>query len=376
MALYNYIKDPNNGKMVNVIEKDGYNGLYVITNELKEYRNKSVLFTNPTYGSDMAQNFAGVASTENVHNGEDNTYWAATTIVGNPSDFDFNSDTYAYTGTYSIDCTKAEEGDSFQLANDTEILPSAYDSFVGWIYITGNWNNIGDGVEVILYNTNLGIQVSNNSVNISDYINGTTTNIWQRFNIPLSDFGLVSNNYDSMRFTITAQDGAPNFYLDDLKLLDLLDDPAIFSISPPRDKWWHIQGFGLGIAATYDSTLADSSLPKIPYKGLLGQTLTNGITYQRQEEGEILYSFVMNNLMDILQQYNTRITSQGTDGTYTWIKIDMDFRFPFILKSENEDYISFNVADDLSGLEYFRVVADIREEDRTNTGKSYYIGDR
>jgi hypothetical protein len=74
MSLNNHIQDPSSGVKANVIEKDGYNGLYVITEELKNYKNLSVLFTNPTYGSDMAQNFADVSSTENIHNGEDNTY--------------------------------------------------------------------------------------------------------------------------------------------------------------------------------------------------------------------------------------------------------------------------------------------------------------
>jgi hypothetical protein len=49
----------------------------------------------------------------------------------------------------------------------------------------------------------------------------------------------------------------------------------------------------------------------------------------------------------------------------------MDFRFPYILKPEFEDFISFNANDDLSGLEYFRVIADIREENRKSDGKEY-----
>jgi len=48
--------------------------------------------------------------------------------------------------------------------------------------------------------------------------------------------------------------------------------------------------------------------------------------------------------------------------------VDVTFRYPFILKSEYNDYISFNVSDNLSGLNYFRAVADIREEARDTNG--------
>jgi hypothetical protein len=58
-------------------------------------------------------------------------------------------------------------------------------------------------------------------------------------------------------------------------------------------------------------------MPNIPYNGLLGTEMTNGITYQRKEEGEVQFSINVNHLIDILNHFNTSITSQGYDGNYT-----------------------------------------------------------
>jgi len=370
MSINSHIQDSKYGLKASVIQKDGIKGLHVITQDYKEYKNKSVFFFNDIYGSNMNQDFATdtVASTENVHNGEDNTYWTATTISGNTQDFDFSSTDIAHTGAQSIDCTASEGGDQFQLENDTLINPYKYNRLVGWIYVTGLWGLTDDGLEIILYNTVTGITVSSNPVDLDDYIDGTNTDTWQRFSISMEDFGIITNDYNALRCTVLEGGDPPNFYLDDIQLEELATEEAIFSIEPPRGKWWHITGLGFGLAAPYDSTLADASMPNIPYTGLLGVTLTNGITYQRQENGEVAFSFIMTDLIDILNQHNAIITSQGYDGNNTWIKVDVTFRYPFVLKSEYSDYISFNASDNLSGLNYFRAVADIREEARDANG--------
>ena len=51
--------------------------------------------------------------------------------MGSPSDFIFDSTDYAHTGTQSIDCSPAETGDEFQLANDTTLAGDTYDRLSG-----------------------------------------------------------------------------------------------------------------------------------------------------------------------------------------------------------------------------------------------------
>lgn len=131
MALDSYIKDPFNGEQLNVIQQEGQNCIPVVTQQYKQYLNKSEYFSSPTYGIDMNQDFSQIASSENVHDGNDNTYWTATITDGQPSSFDFSSTEQAHSGTQSIDCTGAKNGNEFQLANDTLIGAQDYDRFSG-----------------------------------------------------------------------------------------------------------------------------------------------------------------------------------------------------------------------------------------------------
>ncbi len=368
MSLDSYIKDPYDGTHATLVQQEGQNCLNVVTQEYKRYLNKSEYFINPTYGINMNQDFNQIASTENVHNGNDNTYWTATTTVGVANDFDFSSTDIAHTGAQSIDCTGSEGGDQFQLTSDTIISAIKYDRLTGWIYVTSAWGLPGDGLEIILYNTNTELQVSQNSVDLDNYINGGNTGVWQFFNIPFTDFGLITDDFDAIRCTILEDDAPPNFYLDDLVLEELADEPAIFTIEPSKGRWWYVKGLGIIIASSYNSTLTDASMPKIPYNGFLGVSLTNGINYQRQEEGEIIFSIIVKDMIDILNQYNAVISNYGYDGNYTWVKIDVTFGTPFILKPEFGDYVSMNFSDDLSGLQLMRVVAAVAEEKRTSSG--------
>lgn len=364
-------------KQADIIEKDGKRGIYVVSNDLKNLKNRSSFFVNPSYGSNMNRDFSIVQTAENVHNGNDNTYWTATIITGQPSDFNFSSITQAHTGTQSINCVPSEAGDSFQL-EDEAVLHSGgdYNRFIGWVYVDGNWVNRNSNVYIILYNTNLGLQVSSETVNLDNYVDGSNVGEWQRFNIPMTDFGNISDDFNAIRFTIGTSISVPDFYLDDLVLEDLGANNNIFSIKPPVGKWWYVDGIAIAIVSSYNSSLTDSSVPNIPYNGLLGVPLLNGIQYQRVENGETQFTFSINNLIDIVNQYNGVITNSGYDGNYTWIKVDIGFKYPFLLKSETEDHVSFTLSDDLSGLQYFRTVASIGEENRNLNIDGYEVGDQ
>lgn len=363
MALDSYIKDPNTGKRATIVEQEGQNCLSVVTQDYKQHLNKSEYFFNPTYGINMNRDFSQIESTEDVHNGNDTILWTGTVIVGNDSRVDFQNTDYAHTGTYSIRCGNMKDGNVFQLANDIIIESNTYDKFSGWVYITQDWGY--DSLWIYFYNTTTDEQVSENMVDLSNYISVGNNSVWQKFNIPINDFGLLQD-YDAIRFTLDASGNEPDFWLDDLKLEELSEDLATFKIEPPKGTWWYVNGIGTTIVSNYNSTLTDASMPNIPYNGLLGFPLINGIVYQRQEEGEIIYSSVIHNIIDMIAQFNSKITNSGYDGNFTWVKIDnYIFNTPLILKSEFNDFISMNISDDLSGLEMFTSTAEIAEEKRT-----------
>jgi hypothetical protein len=61
---------------------------------------------------------------------------------------------------------------------------------------------------------------------------------------------------------------------------------------------------------------------------------------------------------------NAKITGSGSDGTNTWVTVNMQFTEPVILKAEDEDGMSLTVNDDLSGLLVLRVGAGSKVEAR------------
>lgn len=369
MSLKLQLMGNGNKETVDVVKcpSGRLNTLVVSTKELTTYTYKTIQFSNATYGQNMNQDFATgvVTSTENVHNGEDDTYWTASTIVGNINDFDFSSTDVAHTGAQSIDATSSEGGDQFQLLNSSEISPTAYDRLNGWVYIDGLWALPDDGVRIVFYNTNTGVEVSD-AIDLDNYVTGTNINVWQNFIIPLSDFGIFTDDYNAIRFT-TLEDGAPpDYYLDDIKLeeINVPEGSNVFSIAPRQPYWWYIDSFQIILADAYDSTVTDGTVPGLPYDSLLGVSLTNGILYSRIQGGETEYSTLLYNLLDFMEQPGTDLSGYGSDGTNTWLTMRAVFdKEPIRLRSELEDEIRFTINDDLSGLLRFRIFAEIRQID-------------
>lgn len=363
MALNVNIQSKNGKALNDVIEHEGVNCIPVVTQSYKHFINKNKYFESRTYGIEMAQDFTQVESTENVHNGNDDNYWDGTTIVGRTDAFRFSSTSRPHSGSQSIEITNnADNNNVFQLSNDEIINSDDYDILSGWVYVEQNWAN-NDKVEIYFYNTDLGETVSD-EVNLTNYINQKETEVWQNFNIPLTDFGFLGN-YDAIRWKIVVNSSdSPRFFLDDIALQELAS-ASTFIIKPPRNVWWHVTGIGIILVSDYDSTLTDSSMRNIPYNGLIGTSLDSGIVFQRQENGEIEDSFVIKDMMDLLIEYNTQIIDTGYDGEYTWVKISKSYdNEPITLKPEFDDSIKVEISDDLSTLKQFRMLATISEEKR------------
>jgi len=105
-------------------------------------------------------------------------------------------------------------------------------------------------------------------------------------------------------------------------------------------------------------------MPNIYYDTLLGATLISGITYKREQDGQILSSGSFRTILDMLQQPDTRIESMGGTGVTTWLTIHSGNAAPLLLKPCTRDSISFTISDDLSSLLLFRIAIACRVEDR------------
>jgi len=366
MPIKAHITDPSTGNKANVIDENGQKSVIVSTRPLKIYQNKILFFTNPIYGPNMNKNAAAGGVPENIHDGTDNAYWTASDVVGGiKTTFDSADQNHTAAGAKSVLVDSSPVDDVFQFAKGGNVNCNNYTSLSMWLYIDQYWE-IGDSVEIYGWDSASNTQIGN-SVYLENYADINTVDSWQQLIIPLTDFGALATStiLDTFRVRIAAKAAqSPKFYLDDIQL-EQTGTSITYTIQPEKGTWLRVKGFNIVMADAYNSNLADSSIPKIPYNTLLGvAALSAGIVYQRTQEGEIVNSSTIRQFIDIMQFSNARIGGAGGDGTNTWVNVLIDFSDDAILKYENEDKMTLTISDDLSGLLLFRVGASCSVEIR------------
>lgn len=338
---------------------DDENGLLVFAKNRDEIQLQTKPFINSTYGVDMAQDGSSVINaTENVHNGIDNTYWTASAVSGT---WTFNSTAQARTGTRSIDATATINNDVAQIDRGSTLDLTAYDEVAGWIYITA-WPTSGSVKDVELEFLDSGAALVGNLVSLSSYIDTTSFGAWQKFVIPISDFGATAQTIQYMQIRTRDVGGgaAPDYYIDDLDILDLTSGGGIdYTITPDFNTRYHIERIKFFIADAYN--VATSAQHAFAYDSLLGvSTLTNGILGARLEQEEIVTSATIRQLGDFMAFPQVQNIVSGGDGTNTWLSFDLAFTTEggLVLDSKNRDSFIYRVRDDLSGLLKLQALAE------------------
>jgi len=415
------IKDPKNGMVAEVVNHSEQNALCVATRELKTYDNKQQFFSNEIYGSQMnvAVEFSGTPI--NVHNGLDKIQWTATAIVGgnhwDPDDNNHHakdavinildySDLSGETITISVNevVTVVTEGadynavisneqtainlaafmtnitgigatadgavvtlladDNYDIGADVDL--ANYSALTGWIYITKWLPTDIKEVEIELWQNGV-IAEGTQKVGLGNYIDTTLLNQWQKFTIPLGSFNGVDSIIDSFRIrSVDIGAGQPNdYYLDFLQIQEI-GTPQEYRIRPNKDTWLHIENFMFSIANSVASTVADGTVAGFDYNSFLGATLGSGIVYQRIQNGEVISSSVIKTLADWLSLPETKVSSQMSNGTNSFITMRGDFTDAIILKAEDNDELRIIVSEDLSSLLHLKISAGCKEEDRYN----------
>ncbi len=278
MGIESYITDPLNHKNAHIdITPNEKQALIVATRPLKTFEHAIKFFTNPIFGSNanIAVTFGG--SPEIIY--AENAEWTSSAISGT---WDFASTDFAQAGSVSVDATATTSNNVSQFDKGSDLDLSNFISITGYIYIT-RWDATGiRGVNIVGWNTGISSPVGI-SVGIENYIDVSILNIWQQFAIPLSDMKLAGEIIDSIRVTTIHTGGAqpPNYYLDTIEIEQKGTlDPQMFAVTPDSGTWLHVIDFTIFIADdSYDPSFGSSML-KIPYKTLLGESLSIGLLYQ------------------------------------------------------------------------------------------------
>lgn len=372
MGLKTFITDIASGLKARVDNNNNKetNALVVATRPLKTYNNKIKFFLNPDYGVDMNQDASTGGTPEKVHDGIDSSLWTASDIIGGAKTT-FNSSDQAHAGSTSIKVDNSPIGDIFQLNKGSDLDCTGYVSLTLWVYVDKDW---AEGDNIILYgwDTGTGQQVGN-SVNLEDHFDWGTFDSWHKISISLNEFGALASYtaLDALRIQIIAKDGkSPKFYLDDIQFEET-GTPIIFKVEPDKKTWLWIDSIKItmvdahsGITAVADAT-ENATLPNLAYNKLLGLAALNvGLIFSVFNEKQSVFSRTIEKLIDILQLPGSEIIGYGGDGTNAWLSIKFNMSAPFLLKSEDIDYMSVTISEDISGLLFMRWAAGCREEIR------------
>lgn len=359
MPVKTLLKGPD-GLIADVVNEDEHNGLVVATRPLKTFNNKPQFYLSAEGSKDMNVNVTYAGTPDKIHDGTDSVLWTASTITGDWT-FDSTDQNHTPAGSKSIDATATKNGHVMQLAKGSSIDLSNYSAITGWVYLV-DWS-VGSGINMWGFDTGTGLQVGD-IVDISKYLDTTILNAWQKFAIPLSDFGLATSTIDAFRIMTVKGLIDQDYYLDDLQVEET-GTPVEFTIEPRKGTWLHMKRIDLTIVDEYDATLADSTLPNIPYEGFLGVgSLAVGILIQRIQRDEVLFQAIMKDLIDFMSLADMKIVGSGFDGTNTWIKLSQEMEVPLILKSEDSDKHRYVIRDNLSGLKVLWVNVATYEEER------------
>ena len=320
-------------------------GLVGLTERFLKFNPEFHPFLNDTFGTAMNQNIAFSGTPEIIHNGGTSTEWTGTAIAG----------TWNFADGGKVTITSANNNDEASFAEEgaTTIDMSGFTTLTGKVDL--DIYNVTNNSIIIQFD-NAGVAVGN-SVDLNDFID-TGNFSEQNFVIPKSDLGLTTQLLDGMTLTITRLGGTkPTIKFDDIQF-EASGDPAVFKATTPLGTRFHITEIRIRMEDAISTVLTDASMPNLLIDQLLGvSSLTNGILFSRVQKGKVLFSVLLKNLGDFLATGSNLINETG-NGTNTGFTFIVEFPEPVVLEGgESENFLSFTINDNLSGLTRFTAAA-------------------
>jgi len=344
MSLPIQIHGSKDKKIVGLHTNEDRNGIIAFTHEINEYTWDRKFVENTTYGADLNQalNLVG-GTTENIHNGDDTTYWVPTTVQGS---WDYINSTTPEAGTGCILLSSLSTNDRTDIAySGTTFLMSSFDSVSGQVQFESSFSNHEIGVQMVLSGIPAG-----NSVNLVDYVDPTVTASYQAFIIPKADLGLDLEELDEMRL-VTVKGGGPkpDVRLDSLALISAggSEGSLTYSATPDAGTEFYIDKIQYNIADNFTGGASYDKWGDIP-------TLSIGTVQQVISNAEVLLPHNCKQLSDLLDIGYT-ITTNIDDGANTHLQLTLELEEPLVLKAKDDDSFTMIVNDSLSALLLFRV---------------------
>jgi len=365
MPIHSHITDKSTSMSAEVIKnhKTDKQALVVATFPYRTFENSIEFFTNPEYGADMNQDATAGGTPVKVHDGTDSVLWTASDIVGGgKTTFNSTDRNHTAAGTKSIKVDNSPVNDVFQLARGSDLDCSGYVSISMWINVDKDWK-VRDDIEIYGWDNGTNQQVGD-AVGLQNYFDYSSYDTWHKLTIPLTDMGALSFSatLDALRFRIADKEGkSPKFYIDDIQFEET-GASIPFTLKAEKGTWLHVEEFTISMADAYTGVVSDGTMPSLPYDTFLGATLVAGVNYTRIQNKETKFSQTIKNLIEFIQLAGVEISGYGSDGTNTWLTLRVKHIEPIVLKAEDDDILSFTIADDLTTLLHLRISAGCKIE--------------
>ena len=257
----------------------------------------------------------------------------------------------------SVLTDNGQNGDEMQFAKGSDLTLANFTAITMDIFVDNNWGP-DDSIEVYGYDTGGNVEVGDR-VPLEDFFDSGDFDTWHSIAIPLSTMGIESSTIvDAFRIQIVAKSGpSPTWYLDQFQV-EQTGTPVVFKATTPLGTVFHIDELRIAIADNVGSTVSNGTMEGLSYDKILGvAVLPNGIIFRRVENGESLFAVTIKQLGDFLST-GSNLINHISDGSNTFITLLVQFPEPIILKGSPEDnFLSFTVSDDLSGLLQFTAAA-------------------
>ena len=315
-------------------------GLVVATRPHKIYESRTMFFSDEFGDIDMAHAALYGDTPEMVHDGTDNVYWTGSINKGTwvlDDTGTITDHTPDDAGDHCIDGTNTGKDGEIDLTHPTSIDLSSYAAITGWIYVTGWLAGKNMELRCMLLGGTIG-----NQVNVNNYISVGVQGVWQQFQIPLADLGLVTATIDVIR--IKNRDAANQFYLDDIQIEQIDTVFKAYILKPDTGTTLHVTKILTTYVAAYNMDHADATVAFLSYDKTLGVTLTNGWLFQRIQNGEVMDSQVVQSLHEMAFT-GARLGDVICDGVNTMLTVEYNYPVPEILKSENLDCLKVQMQD-------------------------------
>ncbi len=348
MPISVLIKNPKRGDKVETFKQDTRpEGLVVYNEPLRIIESELEPFVNPEVGNALNQNVTFGGTPELIHDGGDTSAWAASAITGV---WDFTSTTDPNSGSACIEKVDTSDGDEALFEDPTSTDMSGRTALTGFIRLE-KYNSIQDEVQ-FQFSLN-GINVGN-SINIDDFISIGALNVYQKFVIDKSNFGITNETVDELRIMTVAK---PQFRLDDIQIEET-GSALVYTVTLDKKSIFYVDELVFSLADNIPSTLQNGTMPNIAFDALLGVSqLATGVIFQRIQRGEVNFAIALRDVGSFLS-FGGTLSNSISDGTNTYINLRVAFdKAPLILDGRREDSLSLTVNDDLSGLLEFTAIA-------------------